>query len=135
MYFDAGLEFDLNNHQIHAGVKYYGPDYVFVSNTVGASLAYNYPFTRGNWYCGPGAGISFFHENKSAGEVYVTELLLKNTIGYEIADHFALYSHIGVGTVINKYRHDILNTTGVTSYVNYEFSLGIKYYWSTRSDN
>src|SRR5688572_6581956 len=83
LYFAGGIDFDLNQHQVHAGLKYYGPDFVFESNVVGFNLNYNYAFLSGNWFFGPSLSTTFFHEKKSTTELYLTELLARSVFGYE----------------------------------------------------
>lgn len=135
LYADAGIDFDLNSNHVHAGIKYYGPDFVFETNVVGLSLGYLYSFEAGNWFFGPGINASFFHENKSVSEMYLSELLLKNRFGYEFGERISLYSNLGVGAVINQNYNFITGLNSVSSYINYEFSLGIIYYWRVPADN
>lgn len=134
-YYDGGLDFDLNSHHVYAGIKYYGPDVVFETNVIGLSLAYNYAFNAGSWFFGPGIQTSFFHENKSVSEMYLSEILLKNKFGYEFGERISLYSNLGIGAVINQNYNFITGLSSASSYVNYEFSLGIIYYWRVPADN
>lgn len=134
-YADAGIDFDLNSHQVHAGIKFYGPDLVFETNVIGISLGYNYALNAGNWFFGPGINAAFFHENKSSSEMYLSDFLVKNKFGYEFGERISLYSNLGVGAVINQNYSFITGNHSVSSYINYEFSLGIVYYWRVPADN
>lgn len=135
LYFDAGPDLNFNAHQVHAGIKYYGPDFVFESDVIGLSLGYNYAFYSGRWFFGPGLSTSFFREKKSTNEIFLAEILLRNIFGFEFGERFSVYSALGLGTVINRHSNYTFNSTSSTSYINYEFSLGVKYYLRIPSDN
>lgn len=132
-YADAGIDFDLNSHQLLGGIKFYGPDLVFETNVIGISLGYNYALNAGNWFFGPGLQASFFHENKIDSEMFLSEILIQNKLGYEFRESFSMYSNLGIGAIINQNSTAAYHS--VTSYINYEFSLGIIYYWRQPADN
>ncbi len=132
-YADAGIDFDLNSHQLHGGIKFYGPDLVFETNVIGLSLGYNYALKTGKWFFGPGLQASFFHENKVDSEMFLSEILIKNKLGYGFGEAFSVYSNLGIGAIINQNSTTAYHS--VTSYINYEFSLGIIYYWRLSADN
>lgn len=131
----AGIDFDLNGHQFHGGIKFYCPDLVFETNVIGPSLGYNYSFNSGNWFFGPGFNAALFHEKKTTNEMFLSEVLLKNKFGYEFGERVSLYSNLGIGAVINRNTNSITAQHFVSSYINYEFSLGIIYYWRVPADN
>ncbi|MBI3134759.1 MAG: hypothetical protein HYZ14_08815 [Bacteroidetes bacterium] len=133
LYADAGLELAIQSHQVHLGARYYGPDYVFESDVLGVSLGYTYSFSKNRWWFGPGVSGGFFHETKSASELFLSEFLLRNTLGYEFGKPFAVYSSIGLGAVMNTYQTVNTVSKSTSGYINYEFSIGIKYYWHTFS--
>lgn len=135
VYFGGGVDFDLNQHQVHAGIKFYGPDVVFESNVVGLDLNYNYAFHSGNWFFGPSLSSSFFHEFKSTSELYLSEFLIRSVFGYEFGERVSAYSSFGLGAILNQSHNFVSGIDSFNSYINYEFSLGIKYYWRVPSDN
>jgi hypothetical protein len=134
-YVDAGFDFDLNSHHVHGGIRYYGPDLVFETNVVGMSMAYGYSMYSGSWFFEPGIQASFFHENKSTSEMYLSEVLVRNRFGYEFGERISLHSNLGLGAVINQNYNFISGLSSVSSYINYEFSLGVIYYWRVPADN
>jgi len=137
LYFDQTLNLDFNGHQCDAGIRYYGPDFVFEKNTVGFSLGYNYNFSTSNIYFGPGLSTAFFKENKTNSDLFLTELMINNKFGISAGERLSFFSQIGIGAVINKHTNYNSGAISIanTSYLNYEIVLGIKYYWRVPADN
>lgn len=132
---DAGIDFDLNGHQLHGGIKFYGPDLVFETNVIGPSLGYSYTFNSGNWFFGPGVHAAIFHEKKTNSKMFLSEFTISNKFGYEFGERISLYSNLGLGAVINQNSNLTTSYRSVSSYINYEFSLGIIYFWRVPADN
>lgn len=135
LYFDQTLNLDFSGHQIDAGLRFYGPDAVFEHNVLGMSLGYGYNFSTSNVYFGPGISGTFFSENKSSSKLYVTELMMSNKFGVNIGQRWSIFSHIGLGAVLNKHTNYNLGMTSTTTYLNYEIALGIKFYWRVPVDD
>ena len=126
LYFDQTLNIELNSHQLDAGVRFYGPDYVFETNAPGLSLGYQYNITSSNFYFSPGLTASVFHENKNSAELLMADFLLIQKLGVFAGDRWSFFYQAGIGAVLNKYKTPV--TASTLSYINYEFALGIKYY-------
>ena len=135
VYFDQTLNLDFSDHQVDAGIRFYGLDYVFEHNLIGMSIGYNYNFSASKFYLGPGISAAFFRENKSSSELYVSELMFNNKIGIHAGQRFSFFSQIGIGAVFNKHSNYNIGSTTNTIYVNYEVALGVKFYWRVPTDD
>ena len=134
LYFDQTLNFDIDNHQVDFGIRYYGPDFVFERNNIGMSIGYGYNFYSKNdqFYFGPSFSGSFFRENKTSTEFYLSDFIVQNKIGWNMGLRWSLFSNIGFGVVVNKINSYYSGGTQTFAYFNYEFSVGIKYNWKSR---
>ncbi len=134
LYFDQTLNFDLNDNQFDFGLRYYGPDFVFEKNIVGLSLGYTYNFYPKNsrFYLGPGIAGSFFHENKTSTEFYLSNFIIHNRIGYCLSPRWSVFGSTGFGMVVDKINSYITGESQTVGYFNYEITLGIKYYWKIK---
>lgn len=135
IYFDQSLNFEINNHELDAGLRFYGTDYVFEHDVVGLSLGYAYNFSSSNVYFAPGISSTFFSENKSNSKLIVSELMMNNKLGVNLGQRWSLFTHIGIGAVFNRHNNFNIGSTSTTSYINYEIALGIKFYWRIPVDD
>jgi len=134
LYVDAGADLDYKRSQFHLGARYYGPDYFFETDAVGLSISYQYVFSQNNWFFGPGlSGAVFFKQKKVFSETSLAEILVRHTVGYEFKSRFSIYTSLGLGTVINTYTNNLGESSNL-SYINYEFSVGFKYYLRSFTD-
>jgi hypothetical protein len=137
LYFDQTLNVGFNHHQVDAGLRFYGLDYVFEKNILGLTAGYNYIFGKTgrqasyNYFFSPGLGTAFFHENKSTVELYFSQVWLSMAAGVQLSENWFLFSQLGGGGVFNKHTNYNLGTESLTTYFTYDVALGIKYFWRT----
>lgn len=135
LYVDAGALVQLSGHKFQLGTRFYGPDYVFESDLFGVSAGYSYVFESGKWFFEPGIRSALFREKKNASTLLLTEFLLNQSMGCFLGSHVRIHAGMGLGVVLNKYTYQVQPLTGTTGYMNYEFSLGIAYFFAGSADN
>ncbi len=134
-YIEPAFRFNINNHRGKMGLRYYTFDNFFEKNTLGLSVAYDYKFEGKNDRTFFYTGISgaFFKENKTSAQVYLSEIMLTNGVGFKFFNRFSFFYQLGLGVAINK---SILITVGETTsnqYYNYEMALGLAYHFKHQS--
>lgn len=129
-----GLLYDLSGHLtfkqhgMQLGLRFYGPDQVFVKDFPGIILGYNYCFaTDKKWSALVGINISFFREQK--GEIQFTLFDPKTALGvsWNWAKRFSSHAIAGIGYTFSNTSGGIIATKSNFSYLNYEFKIGISY--------
>ena len=125
----------MNDNQFDFGLRYYGPDFVFEKNIVGLSLGYSHHFYSKyrKFYFGPGISGSFFRENKTSTEFYLSNFMIQNKLGYCINAKWSVFGSTGFGMVVDKINSFVTGQSQTIGYFNYEIALGVKYFWKIKS--
>jgi len=128
-YNDFAFKFEIKQHQINLGLRHYTLDNFFEKNTVGMSVGYKYIIHAQNnkFYFYPGINANFFKENKSIGQVFLSDFKLISGVGLNLNHKWSLFYQLGLGVV--KTRSELVITEIITKvdYFNYEIALGISY--------
>jgi len=128
-YNDLAFKFEIKYHQVNLGLRHYTLDNFFEKNTVGMSIGYKYIIHGQNnkFYFYPGLNTSFFKENKSIGQVFLSDFKLINGVGVNFNPKWSLFYQLGLGVL--KTRAELIVNQGVSKidYFNYEIALGISY--------
>jgi len=126
--YDLSGQMTLKNHVTQLGLRFYGPDQVFVKDFPGIILGYNYRFCADKKWSGlVGINASFFREQK--GEIQFTLVDPKMALGvnWNWAKRFSSHAITGIGYTFSSSSGGIVASKSNFSYLNYEFKIGISY--------
>ncbi|MGV6861073.1 MAG: hypothetical protein ACWA41_04840 [Putridiphycobacter sp.] len=134
-YVQPDFKFQIQQHQVKLGLRYYTWDNFFEKNTIGLACGYQYVFDSKSekQYFYTGLSTAFFKENKSTAQVYLSEFMITNGVGFKFFDNWSFYYQLGMGVLINKaliYQPEIISKY---EYYNYELALGIAYHLNRKS--
>lgn len=135
-YNELGFKFDIKRNQFKLGLRHYTLDNFFEKNTIGFSFDYSYllPSKNEKYFFYPGISSSFFMENKSTAQVFISDFKLINGVGINLNKKWSLFYQLGFGVVTTKSY--LINSSDVTNtaYFNYELALGVVYHLNKKTD-
>lgn len=135
-YNELGFKFDIKRNQFKLGLRHYTLDNFFEKNTIGFSFDYNYWLASKSekYFFYPGISTTFFMENKSSAQVFISDIKLINGVGINLNKKWALFYQLGFGIVTTKSY--LLSSSDVTNtaYFNYELALGVVYHLNKKRD-
>jgi uncharacterized pyridoxamine 5'-phosphate oxidase family protein len=130
VFFNPNIGIDIQNHQIHFGLKTYGYNLFFKSAVIGPQVGYQFQFEaiHDKVYFYPAISFTAYREEKSSSNLLLSEVNLKYGLGVRISNNIAIINELGVGYIMsnsNLYNQQI---TVKSAYPSFEISIGLVFH-------
>ncbi len=126
--FDLAGQVTVKNHNAELGLRFYGPDQVFVHAFPGLFLGYTVclPSER---KVGAFVGLnsSFFHEKKDQIRVTLIDPKFTSGVNWKWSKRFSSCVAASIGYVFTTAKGGFVTPKSTFMYLNYEFKMGISY--------